>query len=610
MFSANNHAGMDEYADIGQVRDLLQDIHNRAVALEADYAEDLARVEPEFQEGARNLVHYLEMRESNTPALRTALRRLGLYSLAHAERNVLGSIEAVLRALNALVGEGDPDPAALAHAIQFANPTADRHRRAILGASPDGRNVSIMVTLPTEAADNRVLVEEMLAAGMNVARINCAHDDAETWERMIANVRAAAADQETECRIIMDLAGPKLRTGELQPGPGVIHIRPKRDPMGRVIAPRRIRLIPEDAVQRGTKSAVVPVPADCIDFARVGDEIRLRDTRGKKRCLPVVEKDDKGMVLESVQGAYIASGTKFTLVRSDIGEKLKFRIGELPAVEVPLLLHVGDTLIFDADGRPGTPAREDADGNVLEPAHISCQQPEVFEYLSVGEKISLNDGKISGVIRDISDKGLEVEITKAKPTGSRLRAHRGMNFPQSDIKLPGLSEIDRLNLEFIVEHADAVSLSFIRKPADIQLLLDELDRLGADQLGLVIKVETKKAFKNLPRLILTAMRRYPIAVMIARGDLAVECGWARLAELQKEILWICDAARVPVVWATQVLEQEAKKGLPSRAEITDAAESQQADCVMLNKGPHILATIRTLDNILRRMQSLREKKSS
>jgi pyruvate kinase len=595
MFSANNHAGMDEYANIGQVRNLLQDIHDRAVALEADYAEDLARVNPEFQEGARNLVHYLEMRESNTPALRAALRRLGLYSLAHAERNVLGSIEAVLRALDALAGEGDPDPEALAHAIQFANPTADRHRRAVLGPCPDGRNVSIMVTLPTEAADNRVLVEEMLAAGMNVARINCAHDDAETWERMVANVRAAAADADVKCRIMMDLAGPKLRTGELQPGPGVIHIRPKRDPMGRVIAPRRVRLIPEDVVQRGTKAAVVPVPIDCIDFARVGDEIRLRDTRGKKRCFPIVEKDDKGIVLESVQGAYIATGTRFTLVRSEAGEKLKFRIGELPAVEVPLLLHVGDTLIFDADGRPGTPAREDADGNVLEPA---------------GEKISLNDGKISGVIRDISDKGLEVEITKAKPTGSRLRAHRGMNFPQSDIKLPGLTEIDKSNLEFIVEHADAVNLSFIRKPADIQLLLDELERLAANQLGLVIKVETKKAFKSLPRLILTAMRRYPIAVMIARGDLAVECGWARLAELQKEILWICDAARVPVVWATQVLEQEAKKGLPSRAEITDAAESQQADCVMLNKGPHILATIRTLDNILRRMQTLRDKKSS
>ena len=109
---------------------------------------------------------------------------------------------------------------------------------------------------------------------------------------------------------------------------------------------------------------------------------------------------------------------------------------------------------------------------------------------------------------------------------------------------------------------------------------------------------------------LAAMRRYPIAVMIARGDLAVECGWARLAELQLEIIWTCDAARVPVIWATQVLENEAKKGLPSRAEITDAAESQHADCVMLNKGPHILAAIRMLDSILRGMQSLRHRKTA
>ena len=142
------------------------------------------------------------------------------------------------------------------------------------------------------------------------------------------------------------------------------------------------------------------------------------------------------------------------------------------------------------------------------------------------------------------------------------------------------------------------------------MLLEELDRLGAGDLGIVIKVETKKGFKNLPKIMLAAMRRYPVAVMIARGDLAVECGWAQLAELQEEILWVCEAARVPVMWATQVLEQEAKKGLPSRAEITDAAQSQRADCVMLNKGPHILAAIRTLDSILRRMQTLRHRKTA
>ena len=601
---------MGELADIGHIRILLQEVHDRAVALEDEYAEEIAAVRPEHSEGARNLIHYLALRESDTEAMRSSLRRLGLYSLAHAERNVLGSIEAVQHALDALTGGHSIEVSALTKTINTRDPNDDIQRQAILGPSPDGRDVSIMVTLPTEAADNHMLVEEMLAAGMNLARINCAHDDETVWQRMIDNVRSAAADAATECRVIMDLSGPKLRTGELKPGPRVIHIRPKRDPMGRVIAPRRIRLIPDDAIQRGSKAAVIPVPQECIDFARVGDEIRLRDTRGKKRRLAVVEKDDKGIVLESFQGAYIATDTGLRLIRNEHGEKLDYRVGELPAVEQPLLLYVGDTLIIHADNRPGEPARTDADGIIVEPAHIACQQPEVFEFLSPGEKISLNDGKIQGTILNVSEEEIEVEITKAKPTGSRLRASRGMNFPQSDIKLPGLTMIDKSNLEFVARHADAVNLSFVRKPADVEALLGELDRLGADELGLVIKIETKKGFRNLPRIMLMAMRRYPIAVMIARGDLAVECGWTRLAELQKEIIWTCDAARVPVMWATQVLEQEAKKGLPSRAEITDAAESQRADCVMLNKGPHILAAIRTRDNILRRMQTLRRRKTA
>ena len=96
--------------------------------------------------------------------------------------------------------------------------------------------------------------------------------------------------------------------------------------------------------------------------------------------------------------------------------------------------------------------------------------------------------------------------------------------------------------------------------------------------------------------------------MIARGDLAVECGFERLAEVQEEILWVCEAAHMPVIWATQVLETLAKTGLPSRAEITDAAMGERAECVMLNKGPHILDAMRTLDDILRRMQAHQSKK--
>jgi pyruvate kinase len=129
-------------------------------------------------------------------------------------------------------------------------------------------------------------------------------------------------------------------------------------------------------------------------------------------------------------------------------------------------------------------------------------------------------------------------------------------------------------------------------------------------MPIVAKIETKRAFSALPQILLAIMRRYPAGMMIARGDLAIECGWVRLAEIQEEMLWICEAAHVPVIWATQVLEGAAKKGTPTRAEITDAAMSQRADCVMLNKGPNILGAIHTLDKILRQMQRHHDKKTA
>jgi len=601
---------MSRPVDIARLSDQLKSISTRARDLEADYAEELRFVHPEFRDSARNLVHYLALRQSDISELQEDLATLGLSSLGRAERNVMGSVQAVRSALQHVGGDTDIEPDPENTSLELKNRVADAHKAAILGEHPAKRDVRIMVTLPIEAGENRELVAEMVAAGMDVARINCAHDNAAVWDGMVRNVREASAEAGKDCRIIMDLAGPKLRTGALRPGPRVIHIRPRRDPLGRVIAPRRIRFMPDDILQRGTKAAVIPLPRECVEFAAEGDELRFKDTRGKKRCLQVVIKDDKGLVAESYQGAYIATGTKLRLIRQNSGERLTYRVGELPAIEQPILLRTGDTLILHKSSVPGAPATEDAKGNILNPAHIACQQPEVFEFVTVGDPISLNDGKISGIVQAVSEEQLDVEITKAKPTGSNLRSDRGINFPDSDIRLPGLTTSDKTHLRFVAENADAVSLSFVRKPADIALLQQELHRYTDSNLGLVIKIETERGFSNLPRLLLTTMRSYPAAVMIARGDLAVECGWERLAELQEEILWFCEAARMPVMWATQVLEQEAKKGLPSRAEISDAAMSQRADCVMLNKGPHILAAIRMLDNILRRMQKHQFKKTA
>ena len=600
---------MDDFVYLEGIDERLQGIADRALQLEVDYETELAAVHPDYLESARNLVHYLALRRDDIRDLQQSLTALGLSSLGRAERNVLASVASVQAALRSLAGSARPETGSDTSALDLRSARAWSNKQAILGDAPEDRDVSIMVTLPREAGEDYSLVAEMLAAGMNVARINCAHDDEQIWESMIANVRQASKESGTSCRIVMDLAGPKIRTGDLSPGPKVIHMRPRRDPLGRIIATRRIRFVPDDEVWRGTKVAVVPVPRELIELADEGDEIRFRDTRGKKRVMLAVQKDDKGLVLELQKGAYIATGTKLNLVRLAGGERLSYRVGELPPVEQPLLLRPEDTLILHRDPVPGAPAVEDGEGNILEPAHISCRQPEVFDFIAKDDRVSLNDGKINGVVTGITDKHLEIVVTKAKPTGSRLRADRGINFPDSDIRLPGLTAADESCLDFVIRNADAVSLSFVRRPADILVLQEALERAGNDKLGLIIKIETKSGFKKLPKLLLTAMRRYPVAVMIARGDLAVEAGWARLAELQEEILWFCEAAHVPVIWATQVLEGTAKKGQPSRAEVSDAALSQRADCVMLNKGPHILAAIRMLDNILRRMQGHQYKKT-
>ena len=160
----------------------------------------------------------------------------------------------------------------------------------------------------------------------------------------------------------------------------------------------------------------------------------------------------------------------------------------------------------------------------------------------------------------------------------------------------------------VARHADIVGLSFAQTAQDVQVLRRELDARGGEALGLLLKIETRRGFEHLPELLFAALGANAAGVMIARGDLAVECGFERLAEVQEEILWACEAAHLPVVWATQVLESLAKKGLPSRAEITDAAMGERAECVMLNKGPHILEAMRTLDDVLRRMQGHQAKK--
>ena len=129
-------------------------------------------------------------------------------------------------------------------------------------------------------------------------------------------------------------------------------------------------------------------------------------------------------------------------------------------------------------------------------------------------------------------------------------------------------------------------------------------------MGIILKIETRPGFDQLPLIMIAALRHHPVGIMVARGDLAIEVGFERLAEIQEEILWLSEAAHMPVVWATQVLETLAKTGMPSRAEVTDAAMGVHAECVMLNKGEHIVEAVQFLDHILHKMQAHHVKKRS
>ena len=310
---------------------------------------------------------------------------------------------------------------------------------------------------------------------------------------------------------------------------------------------------------------------------------------------------------ECARTSYLASGMELRR-KGVLGGVL--RIGRLPALDQPIVLKKGDSMVLSNKLRLGRGPEVRDDGRVPRPATINCTIPEVLGDIKAGERVWFDDGKIGGVIKNVADSEATIEITQAGAAGSKLRSNKGINLPDSDLSIAALTPKDIEDLQVVAEQADIVGMSFVRSPGDVEALEAQLAQLGRPDIGIMLKIETRKAFDNLPFLVLAAMRRPAAGVMIARGDLAVECGYERMAEIQEEILWVCEAAHMPVVWATQVLESLAKKGLPSRAEITDAAMGERAECVMLNKGPHLCEAVEALDDILQRMQDHQVKKSA
>ena len=273
----------------------------------------------------------------------------------------------------------------------------------------------------------------------------------------------------------------------------------------------------------------------------------------------------------------------------------------------PIEIRPGDRLHLHADDASSTGSRREPDGSLAAPHRIAITPPELLGALKAGHRVLIDDGNIRGRCVAASGAGADVLIERVRSGAWPLKDRKGVNVPDSDVPIPSLTAADLATLDAVAGMADMVALSFVRSPRDILDLHRALDARGLTGMAVVAKVETPQACRDLPAILLALMRRPACGVMLARGDLGVEIGFENLPLAQDEVLALCEAAHMPVIWATQVLESMTEHGFPTRGEVTDAADSARADAVMLGIGPCLLDTTAFVHDLLTRIQRIRAR---
>lgn len=450
--------------DLAQIAEQLLEIDDSMVEAEKDFDCLLEKIHPENKKCAVNLLHYLALRSQDIRDLQDDLHACGLSSMASSESHIRGQLLAILKRLGVKKKITDT-----IFSYETSKLSLSKKLTGLFGKRLTDSVPYIMVTFDNSLATDYSKVENLLLSGMNIARINCAHDDQAIWHKMVENIDKAIKMTGLQCKIYMDLAGPKIRT-------------------------------------------------------------------------------------------------------------IVTRSGRLKVVEGQMIYLTDENNINDRK------------------LTVGCTIVGIFNQVNTGETVLFDDGLIEARVDKIEPKRVRLQILRVSSKKPYIKNEKGVNFPNSNLMTPSLTDYDVMCIPFIVQHADMIGYSFVRNSDDILQLQHALG--NNKQLDLVIKIETPQAVKNLPDLLLSGMQQENIGVMIARGDLAVEIGFERMSEIQEEILWISESAHVPVIWATQVLENLNKSGVATRSEITDAAHAAQADCVMINKGAHTLQTLDTLKNIL------------
>lgn len=459
--------------------------------------------DPAYRLSAMNLVRYITLRNQDLRNVHDHLSEIGLSSLRSCEGYVMQNVTSVLQLIKLMNGETwTPQEDVETIGYKASKKLLKKHTKRLFDTKRRNRDTKIMVTVPREAAIDPDMIRQLIVQGMEIARINIYQGSPVEWLMLIDHIREQSTLLGLDCKIKMDLSGPKLKIGKIK-------------------------------IRKGSKKSK--------DFIK---------------------------------------------------------------------LHKGDHLILSSKPFTSQDIRIGTMGESIRKPKVSVSNVAIIEETQIGDQVLFAGGKIeSRVIKKRKDE-LEVIIITHSDKGVKLNSETTINLPDTQLQLASLTEEDKTQLPLVMAHADIIGYPYVRTIDDIKALYTELDKYDRNDVGIVFKIDNEQAFDNLPMLLLEAMKRPRIGIMIARGNLAVEIGAERIAEVQDQIMWICEAAHIPVIWATQVLENLTSTGTATRAEITDAAKSARAECVMLNRGPHVIEAVTMLSKILEKMEGHTSKKKS
>ena len=271
----------------------------------------------------------------------------------------------------------------------------------------------------------------------------------------------------------------------------------------------------------------------------------------------------------------------YTILADMQGPKL--RVGHFTNNQI--ILKQGQTFVLDTNKTPGNEKR------------VQLPHPEIFKVLKAKMNLLLNDGKIVLNVQKVTPK----QITTKVVVGGELSDHKGVNVPDVILPINALTEKDKKDLKFaLTANVDWICLSFVQKADDIRLAR----RLIGNKAKILAKIEKPAAVQNITEIVNEAD-----AVMVARGDLGVECPIAAVPGLQRKIIASCRLAGKPVVVATQMLESMIEAPIPTRAEVSDIATAvcEGADAIMLSAetaaGKYPVQAVQTMREVILQTQS-------